>query len=348
MKSVDLFAGCGGLSLGIHEACRKHSIALKAAWACEIDEDAAATFKNNLSPEEISTKPVEEHFEIDLSAGISEGEKALSKEIGDVDFLIGGPPCQGHSDLNNHTRRNDPRNQLYSIMARAAFVLKPKYIVIENVPGVRHSKEGVTALTASKLNELGYSTQDFVLNACDFGVAQSRKRHFTLGSVYTLDHVSMLIDSLKTAERSVTWAIEDLADTESSETFETPAKHSLENNRRIKYLFDNDLYELPDSERPDCHRLKPHSYKSVYGRLYPTRPAPTITRGFGSTGQGRFVHPFSQRTITPHEAARIQFFPDWFRFPVESRRKLQMLIGNAVPPRLGEVIGTALLKSKNI
>lgn len=88
-----------------------------------------------------------------------------------------------------------------------------------------------------------------------------------------------------------------------------PSIHWKTKENRIS--FENNLFELPNSERPDCHRLKPHSYKSVYGRMYWDRPAPTITRGFGSTGQGRFVHSLLKRTITPHEAARIQFFPDF-------------------------------------
>jgi DNA (cytosine-5)-methyltransferase 1 len=83
----------------------------------------------------------------------------------------------------------------------------------------------------------------------------------------------------------------------------------------------------------------------VYGRMRPDVPAPTITSGFGSTGQGRFVHPLEPRTLTPREAARLQGFPDWFSFSaVDGRRALQEMIGNAVPSRLGYVAAMELLR----
>lgn len=102
-------------------------------------------------------------------------------------------------------------------------------------------------------------------------------------------------------------------------------------------------YDLPDYLRPDCHRLKQHSYKSVYGRLRWDQPAQTITTGFTSMGQGRYVHPARARTITPHEAARLQGFPDYFRFGEGPRSVWCKLIGNAVPPALGEAVAGAVI-----
>jgi DNA (cytosine-5)-methyltransferase 1 len=85
-----------------------------------------------------------------------------------------------------------------------------------------------------------------------------------------------------------------------------------ETQRRVDYLFDHDLFDLPNSERPPCHRDKMHTYNSVYGRLQWDRPAPTITGGFDTMGRGRFVHPRFRRPLTPREGARLQGFPDWF------------------------------------
>jgi DNA (cytosine-5)-methyltransferase 1 len=138
--------------------------------------------------------------------------------------------------------------------------------------------------------------------------------------------------------------IRDLSDVYGSGVFDTSATHSAENRRRIAYLFDRGVYDLPDSQRPDCHRLHPHSYKAVYGRMRGDQPSPTITSGFGSTGQGRFVHPHEARTLTPHEAARLQGFPDWFTFGACNRRRaLQEMIGNAVPAQLGYLATLAAL-----
>ncbi|MBL0121659.1 MAG: DNA cytosine methyltransferase [Betaproteobacteria bacterium] len=113
---------------------------------------------------------------------------------------------------------------------------------------------------------------------------------------------------------------------------------------RIDYLFKNALYELPNSHRPPCHQNDNHSYKSMYGRLREDQPAQTITSGFGSMGQGRFVHPTRRRTITAHEAARIQGFPDFFSFEgIERVTALREMIGNAVPPPLAMAIVFGLL-----
>ncbi|MEN8220818.1 MAG: DNA cytosine methyltransferase [Pseudomonadota bacterium] len=107
------------------------------------------------------------------------------------------------------------------------------------------------------------------------------------------------------------------------------------------------MYNLPDLVRPSCHKNKNHSYKSCYGRLYWDKPAQTITSGFGSMGQGRYIHPLRKRVITPHEAARIQGFPDFFDFSmVNLRGDLHGMIANAVPPKITAMIINSLLDNK--
>jgi DNA (cytosine-5)-methyltransferase 1 len=120
------------------------------------------------------------------------------------------------------------------------------------------------------------------------------------------------------------------------------------NLERIKYLFDNDLYELPNEVRPDCHK-DGNSYPSVYGRLSWNKPAPTITTGFLSPGRGRYIHPTQMRCITPREAARIQGFPDWFNFSSKNKdpivSDITKWIGDAVPSVLGFTSALAALTS---
>ena len=126
-----------------------------------------------------------------------------------------------------------------------------------------------------------------------------------------------------------------------------PTNLPPENKRRIDYLFDNDVYDLPNSERPDCHK-DGTTYKAVYGRMYGDRPAPTLTTGFLTPGRGRFVHPFEPRVLTLREAARIQGFPSDFRFdtvsvPAPLKAKLVKWIGDAVPMPLGYAASLAVL-----
>jgi DNA (cytosine-5)-methyltransferase 1 len=116
------------------------------------------------------------------------------------------------------------------------------------------------------------------------------------------------------------------------------------NRQRIDYLFDHELYDLPNPERPTCHRDVKHTYNAMYGRLRWDNPAQTITSGYGSMGQGRYVHPGKRRTLTPHEAARLQTIPDWFVFDEKTKRtQIARMIGNAVPPVLGLALGRLLL-----
>jgi DNA (cytosine-5)-methyltransferase 1 len=146
--------------------------------------------------------------------------------------------------------------------------------------------------------------------------------------------------------RNLKWAIGDLVDQTESTAFDTPSPHSDQNAARIKWLFENSSYDLPDNLRPACHRDGGHTYKSVYGRLRWDRPAQTITTGFLSMGQGRYVHPSRRSTLTPHEAARLQCFPDFFDFSATNKRSAwSRLIGNAVPPLLTLQLGRILITS---
>jgi site-specific DNA-cytosine methylase len=128
--------------------------------------------------------------------------------------------------------------------------------------------------------------------------------------------------------------IRDLLDVESDSTFDTGSERSEENRRRMAYLFVHGVYNLPNKNRPVCHKNGGHSYLSVYGRLRWNQLAQTITTGFGSMGQGRYVHPQRRRTITPHEAARLQTFPDWFDFGDRTKAaNSRALMAGACPVR---------------
>lgn len=343
IRVVDLFCGCGGLSLGIEEACRALEYHFVPVLGADLAPAALNLYSTNFEPSHVLSDPIESFVDSNLGCPASEKEQAFIDIVGAVDILIGGPPCQGNSDLNNHTRRDDPRNLLYLKMIRCAELIRPKHLIIENVPGVQHDKHNVVDTAKNKLQELGYYVDFGTLDMSEIGVPQKRKRFFLVASLKKQVSLQRAIDIHKVEETTVSWAIEDLLDVNNQEVFDTPANSSATNMKRIDYLFDNDLYDLPNSQRPDCHRLKEHSYNSVYGRMHWDLPAPTITGGFGSNGQGRFVHPQKRRTITPHEAARLQYFPDYFDFGNVKRRELQQIIGNAVPSKASYIIGLELL-----
>lgn len=347
VRLVDLFSGCGGMTLGVAEAARELSLGVDVALAVDFDDAIARVYGYNFPKARVESIGVERIFDGELGDALTSGEKSWKTKSGPISWLQGGPPCQGHSDLNNHTRRDDPRNEFYGRMARAAEVLEPKVVVVENVPTVRNDKSRVVHRAMTALERAGYRVADEVMSLADIGVPQRRRRH-TLLAVRDLDvdPREVLASIGDSTERDLQWAIEDLVVMEDPSPLDVPSRMSADNLHRIEYLSRKGLFDLPNDQRPVCHQGD-HSYKSMYGRLKWDEPAQTITSGFGSMGQGRYVHPSEKRTLTPHEAARIQFFPDWFDFTaggLEMRRGTwATMIGNAVPPKLTMELGRVLL-----
>lgn len=338
LRVVDLFSGCGGMTLGAIEAARSLGYDVEVVLAMELDTPIRKIYDANFdSTIATSRADVAERFDGALGKPMTFLERKTKKEVGAIDLLLGGPPCQGHSNLNNHTRRRDPKNALYLRMLRAVEVLEPRAVIIENVPDVRHATNRVVSRSINKLRALGYEVADPVVSAAHLGVPQLRTRHALVAAkaVEALSATHLEIRS-KSKPRSLRWAIGDLEEEHPSGLFFSSSRLSEDNEKRARYMIESGLFDLPNRLRPKCHREKPkHKYKSMYGRLRWDQPAQTITTGFGSPGQGRYLHPSKLRTLTPHEAARIQFFPDWFDFwPAEHRRVLADCIGNAVPPKL--------------
>lgn len=330
LRYVDLFAGCGGLSLGIEQAAEACGVDARSVMAVDLDRDILKIYERNI------------RTDMTISDDVRSSSLPEPDRLGQIDLLIGGPPCQGHSNLNNHSRRDDHRNGLYREMANFAVRYDIPQVIIENVPSVVRSYDGVVDDTRDIFRQNGYTVATTIINASHIGVPQTRKRHFMLASKYQNIDIDQIIRSCATEQRSVKWSISDLLGKESSTSFDTPANISDENRYRIRKMFDRGDYDMPNELRPLCHR-NGHTYKSVYGRLDWNKLAGTITTGFLTPGRGRFIHPLRQRTLTFHEAARLQTFPDTFKFELpgvrETRRTLETAIGNAVPPKLGFVIG---------
>ena len=345
IRAVDLFCGCGGLTLGIREAARGLGCAFRSVFASDINKEALNIYAKNFQPDFLDNSPIEKSINGELGAELTAEEHVFCDKVGRIDILVAGPPCQGHSNLNNHTRRDDPRNLLYLRAVRCAEILRPDTLIIENVPGVLHDRHGVLQTADEYLKNIGYSVSYGVVRMWEVGVAQTRQRMLLIASRVTPNvDIEKITEDATLPIRTMKWVIGDLLDKyDVDDVFNSAAIHSPVNQARIHYLFEHDLYELPNDQRPDCHRLKPHTYPAVYGRMHWNRPSPTITGGFACCGRGRFVHPLQERTLTPHEAARVQYFPDFFDFGGMTRSGLVRAIGNAVPARAGYVVALPLL-----
>ncbi len=358
LRILDLFSSAGGLSLGFLTAMRMFG--LEGAEHIGVDQDAAAleVFRRRFCGSGfVMTKSVSELVDGPISGQgrdasfnyLPEVLEPRLKELGTVDVVLAGPPCQGHSSLNNHTRGNDEKNRLYLKVPALAIALGARFVVIENVPNVIRDSESVVATTIALLRSAGYRTTQGVLAADRLGWPQTRKRYFVLAvkDVEPLSIDGIVKDAWNREPSGVGWLL-DLAGaaSDSADPLTLPTAHSEANQRRIDFLFDEDIDGLPNSERPVCHQ-NGTSYSASYGRMSLDRPAPTITTGFTSPGRGRFIHPRERRTVNPREAALIQGFP--FDYPflggrdMPSRTALATWIGNAVPTILGMVAGTAVL-----
>ncbi len=363
LKTVDLFCGAGGLALGLKQLSSEIGLSVVAEAIVDQDAEATRVYSANHQTQHRSTKSVSSLIDHTIRGKGGSAEYLYPPEllderfsglVGNIDIVLAGPPCKGHSNLNNTSQGDDRRNSLYLTVPSIAIALGAPAVIIENVPEVIHDNAQVVQTTKRLLRASGYTVETEVLSASSMGWPQNRRRHFLVARKdqppLSLGHVSEQLGDEKT--RSLWWAIGDLEEHSSSSPMDSVTELSSQNRRRIQWLFENDEYDLALAQRPESHR-DGTSYTSVYGRLRKDDPSPTITTGFLSPGRGRFIHPTQRRVITPREAARIQGFPDTYDFVVDPdskpyRNELSKWIGDAVPMPLGyaaslSAVGAGLL-----
>jgi DNA (cytosine-5)-methyltransferase 1 len=389
-KVLDLFAGAGGFSLGFEAAGAKVAAAIEIdAWACE-------TLANNHKGTHV------------VKADIATLDDSSISELGwDCDIVIGGPPCQGYSIANkNAGDPTDPRNSLFIEFLRTVSIVRPKALILENVPGLlkrrAQSKLPVIDIIVKELEALGYSISYKVLEAQSYGVPQLRPRLFvvgyrrktttpfplpTHGPIQAADHGD-LFSRRGLAPYVTLWdAISDLPELEAREGAEVMPYSSVPQNpyQKLMRADSSEIYnnvamrhsarlverfshvgwgesgmDVPEEHRSrmrgDYSTLSGKSYSQNNRRMHPDRPCHTVPASF----YANFIHPYRHRNFTPREGARIQSFPDWYRFsgkPTVVSTKLlgrearidelhlcqYNQIGNAVPPLMAYHLAKHLL-----
>jgi DNA (cytosine-5)-methyltransferase 1 len=350
VRTVDLFSGPGGLANGVSQFFAEAGFRIASELAVDQDAEATRVYAANHGTLRTSSASVASLVDFAVRRTTRTAEFQYPPELTDerlqsnlmgVDAVFAGPPCQGHSNLNNHTRRDDPRNSLYLTVPAFAVAVGAPVVIIENVPAVLHDSSNVVETALRLFQSEGYQVATGVMSAAKLGWPQTRKRHFLVArrgaAPLPLEEVVSALG--ERAPRSVWWAIHDLEDAPAVDVIGEATIVSEENQARIDWLFENDAHDLALSERPKSHRAGT-TYTAVYGRMHRDEPAPTITTGFMSPGRGRYVHPTRPRVLTAREAARLQGFPDTYRFVVDpasppGRTALAKWIGDAVPMPLG-------------
>lgn len=344
---IDLFAGVGGLSLGFEMA------GFEVALANERDPSIAEAYVRNRPNANMIVADITE-LPIDETFGPYEGK---------VTAVIGGPPCQGFSQKGKRKSINDPRNFLFRYYFEVVERVKPRYFVIENVPNLLTTENGLFKDEIIELfSGIGYAVSCGVLCAADFGVPQDRHRTCILGKFGTSEPLMLPVPNGK---RATIWdAISDLSYLESGDGAEQQAYRNAPSSeyQRLMRAGSDKLFNhvATRHSKVTLERLKmiapergkemlpeEHHTKSIYSgtwcRMKKDGIAKTITTRYDTPSSGEFTHPYLNRAITTREAARIQSFPDTFHF-FGSKSSQMKQVGNAVPPLLGKAIAECILE----
>jgi DNA (cytosine-5)-methyltransferase 1 len=347
MVGIDIFAGAGGMSLGAQWA------GIKMLAAIEADQHAAKTYKVNHRDIVVINSKIEDIDSVDFQ---------WTEEL----ILFGGPPCQGFSTSNQRTRT--PQNEcnwLYQEYVRVCQMLEPDWIVLENVKGILETEGGAflrRIITAFK--RLGYKTDTWVLNAADFGIPQVRTRLFVVGA--KKHPLPTAPTSPNSGRVTVREALADL-----------PVLHNGSNTCSRAYRCDPQspfAEAMRNGLKASCNHLVTRSadhiieryekipsggnwedipprlmrtytdidrcHTGIYRRLEWDKPSVVI----GNFRKNMLIHPSQNRGLSVREAARLQSFPDSFRF-TGSIGFQQQQVGNAVPPLLAAAVFRQLIKA---
>ncbi len=221
MTMVDLFSGAGGLAYGILEAARSVGTEIRPRLALDLDETALDIYQRNIGVDAPLARDIQGLIDYKVIGSGVEAKFAYKPTIleplvldlaHEADLLVAGPPCQGHSNLNNRTRRSDQRNLLYLAAPAFAVAARVSAVIIENVPEVLNDKHDVVATARALLVKAGYSISEAVLPAHRFGVAQTRRRHFIVAirNPRIEFNLTELVSGLEIPEIAVSHVLKDL------------------------------------------------------------------------------------------------------------------------------------------
>ena len=318
--AIDLFSGCGGLSLGLKQA------GFRVIAAVEIEHTVADTYRVNHPEVVLWEKDIRRlsSFEVKERLGIKKG---------DIDLLAGCPPCQGFSamrTLNGGQEIDDPQNDLLFQFLRFVKDLEPKTLMMENVPGLRNDSR--FRKLRKELERLGYRLRWDVIDASNYGVPQRRRRFIMIASRASKPSFAVPTPIRSTVRQTIGMLPD--AGNSGDPLHDLPERRSPRIMEMIS-LIPHDggsRRDLGVEWQLDCH-LRCNGFKDVYGRMPWDDVSPTITGGCFNPSKGRFLHPEQDRNITLREAALLQSFPPDYHFSLKrGKSNAAVMIGNALPP----------------
>lgn len=343
MQGIDLFGGAGGMSTGALWS------GINVVYAVENEPNAAETYRIN--------HPDTKLFDCDIRKVSADRMTLVSRSQPLI--LFGGPPCQGFSTSNQKTRHSEnPVNWLFLEYIRLVEELEPDWVVFENVKGLAETERGTfLAAIVGSFEQLGYKTSHFVLNAADYGVPQRRGRLFIIGSRQGKAvqpppsscckpvSVSEAIDDLPELHNGA--AYDDLPYSGSPyssyaermrQNLQSCGNHLVTRNadhiiERYTYIPQGGNWECIPAELMGNYADRFRCHTGIYYRLREDLPSIVV----GNYRKNMLIHPRQNRGLSVREAARLQSFPDWYRFS-GSIGFQQQQVGNAVPPLMAKAV----------
>jgi len=359
--AIDLFCGAGGLTEGLRQS-GFHVLA-----GNDFDEAAGQTFAATHREAKFFPGPVQEVSAETLL-------KASGLSAGELDCLVGGPPCQAYSVYNHQRGMHDERSQLFKEYLRLVDGLKPRWVVMENVMGIMSAGDGAAVQAIlSGLRGFGYHVEHKVLRAEEYGVPQERRRVVFIGNregipiewpeqthgpgltpFTTIRDAIGDLPALANGEDKgiLPYAREAIGEYQSQLRSGSNAVHNHAaprlapvNIERMKHIPQGGSWrDVPVDLLPEgMKKARRCDHTKRYGRMtWDSQSCTILTKC--DLHWGAYIHPDEDRVISVREAARIQSFPDWFHFQ-GSRTEQYVQVGNAVPPLLGRKIGEAIATS---
>lgn len=333
-KVVSLFSGGGGLDLGFKQA------GFNIVWAIDNALDAVRTYQKNIGNHIICA---------DLNT-------ITPNVIPDCDIIIGGPPCQSFS-LAGKRKTEDQRGQLIWTYMNIIEAKAPKFFLFENVAGLlsaqNSQKEKILDLLIDKFTQLGYQVAFKLVNAAEYGIPQIRKRVILIGSkngMVEFPPITHNIDGSNGLSKfiSVKEALDDLPlPTKGSTLDHEPPTMSELDKFIVSHVKPGGNYmDIPSSVNSvRIQRLQREGgHTTCYGRMHPDKPSYTINTYFNRPNVGCNIHYSQNRLITIREALRLQSFPDSYILIAKSKQAKNLIVGNAVPPKLAYILAENLKK----
>lgn len=338
--AISFFSGVGGFSLGFQQA------GFKILGNVEINEKVRKIYTENF--------PSSRYFASDIRSVKDNISNILTSEQIKLDVIIGGPPCQGFS-LSGKRNESDPRNSLFRDYCKQVDLIKPKFAIMENVRRLTSMKDEKGRLVVDQItqefSDIGYRVEKFEVNASNYGVPQNRERIFFVAVRKDLNIEPFFPPVTHACNPSLfedvdpqfTFgdAVSDLPFLEAGQASEVTHHVTVNHpDHVIRWLWDVPQgRSAHDNEDPSLR--PPSGYNTTYKRQVWDEPAATVQTTFSMISGCRNVHPIATRSLTIKEAARIQTFPDSFKF-TGTKGGISTGIGNAVPPLLSRAIASKL------